>query len=84
MRMLTRRVHLLLDQERYNRIAAEATSRKVSFAAVVREAIDAALPPQWPDRLAAGSAILAAEPMLVPTSVGDLKAELDAARGLRG
>ena len=78
--MLTRRLHLLLDQERYDRVAAEARARKVSVAEVVREAIDTALPPRWPDRLTAGAAILAAEPMEVPESVGDLRAELDEAR----
>jgi hypothetical protein len=77
--MLTRRVHLLLDDERYERVATAARIRKVSVAEVVREAIDVALPPRWPDRVAAASAILAAEPMDVPDSVAELKAEIEAA-----
>lgn len=80
MRMYTRRVHLLLDQERYDRLAQQAHSRKVSVAEVVREAIDAAFPPAWPDRVSAAAAILAAEPMTVPATIADLKRELDEAR----
>lgn len=82
--MLTRRVHLLLDQERYDRLANEARTRKVSVAEVVREAIDTALPPRWPDRITAGAAILGAEPMDVPASVAELRRELDEGRGRRG
>jgi hypothetical protein len=77
--MFDRRVHLLLDRERYERISAAARTRKVSVAEVVREAIDVAYPPRWPDRIAAGDAILAARPMEVPASVADLKTEIDEA-----
>jgi hypothetical protein len=82
--MLTRRVHLLLDEERYLRVATAAKARKVSVAEVVREAIDAAIPPHWSDRVSAGDAILAAAPMEVPETVEGLRAELDALRGRRG
>lgn len=82
--MLQRRLHLLLDEARYERIADEARSRKISVAEVVREAIDLALPPRWPDRAAAGARILDAQPMPVPRTVAALKDELDALRGRRG
>lgn len=74
--MLSRRVQILMDEERYARVSAEARARKVSFAEVIREAVDMALPPRWPERSTAGEAILSAAPMEVPTSVADLKAEL--------
>lgn len=82
--MLSRRFQILLDEEQYARIAAAAKLRKVSAAEVIREAIDVALPPQWPDRRVAGLAILAADPMDVPDDPADLKAELDDLRGRRG
>ncbi|WP_148613597.1 antitoxin [Nocardioides rubriscoriae] len=37
---MERRLQLLLDQERYDRVAAEATRSGRSVAAVIREAID--------------------------------------------
>lgn len=82
--MLSRRLQILIDEERYERLAEESRRRKVSVAEVIRESIDLALPPQWSDRLTAGAAILGAEPMEVPASVTDLKAELDEIRGRRG
>jgi Ribbon-helix-helix protein, copG family len=78
--MLTRRVQILLDEDRYERLATEARSRKVSVAEVVREAIDRTLPLRWPARGAAGLAILDAPSMPVPETVEDLKAEIDASR----
>lgn len=56
----------------------------MSVAEVIREAIDIALPDDADAKRAAGDAILAAEPMPVPATVEELKAELDAAheRGL--
>lgn len=82
--MLTKRVHMLFDDEQYARVAAAAKARKVSFAEIVREAVDVVLPPRWPERAGAAAAILAAEPMEVPKAVSDLKAELDTLRGRRG
>ena len=76
MRMFTRRVHLLLDEDRYERLAAEARARKVSVAEVLRESIDRTLPRRWPDRATAGEAILNATPMEVPATVEELKAEI--------
>jgi len=41
--MYERRLHLLLDEARYQRVAAEARRRGVSVASVIREAIDRGL-----------------------------------------
>lgn len=78
--MLTKRVQLLFDDDRYERVRREASRRNVSFAAVVREAVDAALPPRWPERAGAADVILNADPMPVPADVAALKDELRAAR----
>jgi len=45
MSTLERRLQLLLDQERYERVAAEARESGRSVNAVIREAIDAHYPP---------------------------------------
>lgn len=82
--MLSRRMQILIDEERYERLAAESKRRKVSVAEVIRESIDLALPPRWSDRISAGTAILEADPMEVARSVSELKAELDELRGRRG
>lgn len=84
MSMFSRRMQILIDEERYERLAAESQRRKVSVAEVIRESIDIALPPRWSDRITAGAAILDAEPMEVPAEVADLKAELDEVRGRHG
>lgn len=82
--MLNRRFQILFDDEQFARVTAAAGARKISAAEVIREAVDAALPPQWPDRFSAGEAILSAAPMAVPADVADLKAELDDVNGRRG
>lgn len=50
------------------------------MAAVIRDAIDAALPADLVTKQRAAAALLAAEPMDVPDTVDELKAELDDAR----
>lgn len=75
--MLAHRLQILLDEERYQKIAGEADRRGVSIAAVIREAIDR-LPPAVDRRRAAIDAILAAELMPVPTDPAELRRELDA------
>jgi predicted transcriptional regulator len=72
---LERRLTLRLDDERYRRVSAAARVRRTSLAAVIRDAIDAALPSDRARRQAA-AALLAAEPMPVPATVEELKAEL--------
>jgi len=74
--MLTHRLQLLLDDERYERVHALARQRGISVAAVIREALDRGLPATQPRRSAAARRILAAEPM----DVGDISAELEELR----
>jgi uncharacterized membrane protein len=80
--MLTRRLQVLLDEERYSRLSAEADRRSVAVAVVVREAIDAAFPSDADARSAAARAILHAQPMSVPDP-DELRAELDGIRSHR-
>jgi hypothetical protein len=80
MLMLERRLQILLDDARYRRLTATARERGTSVAAVVRDAIDLALPADLAKKRAALEAILAAEPMPVPKTVEELKAELDGLR----
>jgi hypothetical protein len=77
MRSLERRVHLLLDEPRYRKVAGEARRRHVSVATVIREAIDA-LPADEDQRRAAIAEILAADPMPVPLDPADLRREIEA------
>jgi hypothetical protein len=82
MLMLTRRLQILIDDERLRRLEGEASRRKVPVSVLVREAIDAAYPVDAPARQAAARRILAAEPMPVP-EVPALRRELDEVRGRR-
>lgn len=84
MRMLERRLQILLDEARYQRVSAEARHRGVSVAAVIRQAIDRALPATSEERRAAARRILDAPDMPVPADPSDLIAELDELRGRRG
>jgi uncharacterized membrane protein len=83
MSMLTRRLQVLIDDERHDRLETEAARRGVPVAVLVREALDAAYPITVAERREAADRILAAEPMSVP-SVDDLLSELDVLRGRRG
>lgn len=80
--MLTRRLHVLLDEGRYRRLTAEAGRRGVPVAVVVREAIDAALPGDSDERYSAARSILGAVAMPVPDPA-ELRAEMDEARSQR-
>jgi len=79
MHMLTRRLQILIDEERYTRLEREARRSHRSVAAAIRDAIDRAYPPDLAEKRRAADAILAAEPMEVPDSVEELKRELDEA-----
>lgn len=81
--MYERRLQLLLDQERYERVAARARRRRVSVATVIREAIDAALPAADVGRRAAADRILAATPIGLPDDPAELRRELDEAHDRR-
>jgi len=73
---LDRRLQLLLDEERYQRVAEAARQRSVSVAAVIRDAIDQSLAPVERRRESAARLILSARPMDVPAENGLLE-ELD-------
>jgi hypothetical protein len=75
--MLERRLQILLDEERYQRVMREAKRRGISAGAVIRESIDE-LPDDLERRRAAIDSILAADPMPVPGDPANLRAELDA------
>jgi hypothetical protein len=77
---LDRRLQILLDEGRYRRLAAAARERGTSVAAVIRDAIDDAIPADRDEKRAAWEAIKAAEPMPVPETVEELKRELRDAR----
>jgi hypothetical protein len=83
MSMLERRLQILLDEERHERLVAVAQERGVSVATVVREAIDRGLPATEGRRRAAGRRLLEAPDAPVPEP-GELRAELEALRGRRG
>jgi predicted DNA-binding protein len=77
MRMLTHRLQILIDDERYERVRSLARQRGTSVATVIREALDRGLPATQQRRAAAARRILDAAPM----EVGELLAELDELRG---
>ncbi len=80
---LERRLQVLIDEERHQRITAVARERGVSGGAVVREALDRGLPDPQSRRRAAGERLLEAADMAVPEPP-DLRAELEELRGRRG
>jgi hypothetical protein len=68
-----------------NRLAAAARDRGLSVAAAIRNAIEAARPADVANndvaqKQRAASAVLAAEPMPIPETVEELKAELEETR----
>jgi hypothetical protein len=76
---LDRRLQLLLDEDRYRKVAAVAQERGTSVASVIREAIDRGVPTPDLRRARALAVVLAAEPVAMPDLDG-LRAELDEAR----
>ena len=77
---LTRRLQVLLDEDRHARLLRASRERRQSVGELVREAIDLALPGGEERRRRAGRAILTAAPMPVPDDPRDLRRELDDAR----
>jgi hypothetical protein len=82
MHMLEKRLQILLDEDRWKRLSSYAAERNLSVGAVVREALDRAIPASRDKRRAAARRILAAKPMDVPSPAA-LRRELDAIRGRR-
>ena len=83
MHMLEKRLQVLLDEARWKRLSAYAAERNLSVGAVVREALDHAIPASRDERRGAARRILQAEAMHVPRP-GTLRRELDELRGRRG
>lgn len=83
MSMLTHRLQVLIDDERYERLASHARERGVSVAEVVRAAIDRFVPTASPRKQRAADRILSAEPVPVPDP-DELKRELEELRGRNG
>jgi hypothetical protein len=77
--VLDQRLQILLDDERYQKVARQAKRRGVSIAAVIRAALDQ-LPSDAEVRRIAIDAILSAESMSVPADPAELRHELDADR----
>jgi hypothetical protein len=82
MHMLEKRLQVLLDDARWRRLSAYADERQLSVGAVVREALDKAIPASRDERRSAARRILQAQPMNVPSPPA-LRSELDAVRGRR-
>lgn len=78
--MLQRRLQIMIDDARFQRLQDHATERSISVAAVIRELVDIALPPSDALRRDAARRILAAPSMDVPHDPADLRRELDRAR----
>lgn len=81
--MLEKRLQILLDEARYERVSAIARSRGTSVASVIRDAIDCGLGTPVDVRWAALDVIVNAEPGEVPSDPDDLVAELHELRGAR-
>lgn len=62
---LSRRVQILLDEERYARLERRARRQGASVAALIREAVDTAFPPEDLDPEKAARLLLDAEPIAV-------------------
>jgi hypothetical protein len=82
MRMLTERLQILLDGERRRRLEQEASSRGVSVAALIRDAIDLVYPSTADERQRAAALVLDADAMEVPDPEA-LRSELDDLRARR-
>jgi hypothetical protein len=80
--MFDRRVQLLLDRDRYERVAREAGRRGVSVATVIREAIDRSIPAGEERRMKAGRLILDAPDIPLPDPAA-LRKELEEIRSGR-
>lgn len=77
MLMLNRRLQVLVDEARWQRLSQAAQRRRVSVAVVVRDALDRALDdPDQQDRDEAVERLLAADPISVPLDPADLRSEI--------
>ncbi len=79
MSVLERRLQILLDAARYERLAAEAERSHRSVAAVIREAIDLRFPDTGDEARAAAASALLALTSTPEETAGESPAELKAA-----
>lgn len=82
MHILEKRLQILLDEGRWKRLSSYAAERNLSVGAVVREALDRAIPASRDERRGAARRILSAKPMVVPRP-DELRRELEELRGRR-
>lgn len=75
---LNRRLQVLIDEERYQRLRRHAEKSGASVGALAREAIDRTFPALPPDRARAAAAILDLDPMPIG-DWGEIEAEIEAA-----
>ena len=73
---LSRRTHVLLDEDRYRRLERRAQDTGASVGALIREAIDVVYPGVPTDRQRAAERFLAAEPIDWGGDWPELKREL--------
>lgn len=66
----------MIEDDRFLRLEAVARERRLSVAAVVRESIDVMLAADQARKERAAAALLGAEPMPVPETIDELRAEL--------
>jgi hypothetical protein len=79
--MFERRLQILIDEPRFRRVATAARLRSTSVSAVIRDAIDMALPGDLEKKRAAWDDLQKAEPIPLPDTVEELKAEIRDSRG---
>lgn len=79
MHMLTHRLQILLEEDRYRQLVREAQRRRTSVAALIRQAVDREISADLDRRKAGVAAVLAAEPIDLPSDPADLRRELDEA-----
>lgn len=77
---MDRRLQVLLDEDRHQRLVDAAEERGVSVATIVRETIDRGLPNSAARRRAAWERLSAGPDIPVPDDPADLKAEIASAR----
>ncbi len=83
MSMSDHHVQIVLDEDRYQKVAREAARSGASIDVIIRQAIDR-LASHGEERSAAIAAILAAPPMPVPDDPAALRLEIDAAHDPTG
>lgn len=76
MSMLSRRLQVLIDEDRYNRLSRHALAQGMSIATLVRNAIDTTYPAVDPARARAARAVLEAEPMPLPDDPEEFEREV--------